>query len=45
LCSKAVMINTTALGADHPRTMESRALLEKINTEIEKKKQEGSSTK
>jgi tetratricopeptide (TPR) repeat protein len=38
LCSKAVMINATALGADHPRTMESRALLEKIKVEIEKKK-------
>ena len=38
LCAKAVMINTTALGTDHPRTLESRALLEKINVKIEKKK-------
>jgi tetratricopeptide (TPR) repeat protein len=38
LCAKALAIHETTLGADHPRTVESRALMEKIDAEIEKKK-------
>jgi tetratricopeptide (TPR) repeat protein len=44
LCAKALMINEAALGKDHPRSMETRVLLEKIEAAIEKK-QEGSSSK
>ncbi len=39
LCAKALAINETALGKDHPVTIETRTLLAKINEEIEKKKQ------
>jgi hypothetical protein len=31
--------NETTLGKDHPRTAETRALMEKITAAIEKKKQ------
>jgi tetratricopeptide (TPR) repeat protein len=40
LCAKALAINATALGKDHPRTLETQALMEKITAAIEKKKQE-----
>jgi tetratricopeptide (TPR) repeat protein len=39
LCAKALAINETALGKDHPRTLETRALMEKITAAIQKKKQ------
>lgn len=37
LCAKALSINETALGYDHPRTQETRALMEKIQAELAKK--------
>jgi tetratricopeptide (TPR) repeat protein len=37
LCGKALYINETALGKDHPRTMETRALMLKIQAEINQK--------
>jgi hypothetical protein len=38
LCAKALAINETTLGKDHPRTVETRVLLQKIEAEIAKKK-------
>lgn len=37
LCARAVQINETALGRDHPRTLEANMLLDKIKAEIAKK--------
>lgn len=37
LCARALQINEQALGTDHPRTLETRLLLEKIKAEIAKK--------
>jgi tetratricopeptide (TPR) repeat protein len=39
LCAKALAINEAALGKDHPRTIETRVLMEKIQEAIAKKKE------
>lgn len=39
LCAKALAINEATLGKDHPRTVEARVLLEKIQAAIAKKKE------
>ena len=39
LGAKALAINEATLGKDHPRTVETRVLLQKIEAEIAKKKE------